>query len=1139
MSLNDAYPQTAAINAAAQGPLHSFLAPAHATQNTYNLPPPTTKAFIFDPQAITQSVKQMLASHEAHSEAKIDNAVQLLLSEMSAARQESREHVGQIAEVLQKSHAINLARLKRLENIMGMGSDMENSDEKTLLSRFDLLSFAVEELLERLKDPEANFPDSLPLRRDAATSPIKRVNVDGVISPRTPAPKPQSSIAMGTPSYTDAYSNNDPSSSTLVADDTVPFSDQKSSQVLSVPVDGAPCIETAAVPKPTFRASLVPVDWANQDPADMRPVSVSPRPNQLSDDTVVSLTLGVGSPITTSRRSQSVHPVSSAFSVSPLQPPRETTPHFVALADGKSVSSASEDIDRQTFVEEVESDARSPSADTVREELSVQDLMSAMQSSPSPSLPNDAVPSSISPSPFLQSRRRSISPPSLVLSFQPRASTGAAPRSPLPQRTAIFPSEDDLFGGALSPVPPSTPSRSPSPGLLHEAPLSRHNGDTMETPVSSTTRPKATLRPLSSVNKKRKSNPQEPEAGSSSERPTKRDRKEAGPSVKKKIKKEKSDAVIWPPMTPASQINPEFDGNFIGCDREEECGSWFHYSCLGIVPGDPRLTGKFLCPFCVAGRPPAMTSSESSDQLQCAHPACPTTDVFFEPAGVFGRYTILHSTLGRVTYWLVFWKGYAWKDATWESSLPEKLIDEFRKQALAEGHDVDDDSIPSAKVPRNSLSRGPHTSTFTGARHCPLHNAIEVTLVLPLACHQMPHPVVLTSSGYESDEYPELHPNLDALSEAVASVLHQPVVEQWKKLTRGTYHEIYVSTLKDGSPLIARLSRREEDPHQMLSELETMRHVQTHTRIPVPAVHLYDTARANAVGMQYVVMERMPGVHLYRLWDDLSLEHQKSVLEDIADILAQLSTLRFERIGMLALDGVGVLRSLPAISIADASMKYESHFNAGPFSSAREYLVASVEQLRLHPDAPSDLLPLLNEVKSIVSNYCERHSDAIFLRPPFRLMHGDFDAQNLLFEESKNGAAPRLSAVIDWENSLIGPLYHLFEYPIFIQDVDWSKELYPRNAILRPHFVRALARAAGRETMGWFPDQKSATLNNLYSTFMMGVQHGCWEGVRSSVEMYLREELDGSGKPYNGRIDWTPDPSIDDSLQSKNGLEHA
>lgn len=112
-------------------------------------------------QKITSSIQQVLGSHQAHSDARmnrLENNLQSTSTEISKARQEARTCVGEIAEVLRESHRLQTARLVRMENILGMGADMKA--EKTLLHRFDLLSFSVEELLERIKDPEANRESS-------------------------------------------------------------------------------------------------------------------------------------------------------------------------------------------------------------------------------------------------------------------------------------------------------------------------------------------------------------------------------------------------------------------------------------------------------------------------------------------------------------------------------------------------------------------------------------------------------------------------------------------------------------------------------------------------------------------------------------------------------------------------------------------------------------------------------------------------------------------------------------------------------------------------------------------------------------------------------------------------------------------
>ncbi|KAE9410165.1 hypothetical protein BT96DRAFT_913002 [Gymnopus androsaceus JB14] len=48
-----------------------------------------------------------------------------------------------------------------------------------------------------------------------------------------------------------------------------------------------------------------------------------------------------------------------------------------------------------------------------------------------------------------------------------------------------------------------------------------------------------------------------------------------------------------------------------------------------------------------------------------------------------------------------------------------------------------------------------------------------------------------------------------------------------------------------------------------------MRYVKHHTTIPVPTVYLFEVNHDNPVRMQYMVMERMPGFPLYKIWNKL------------------------------------------------------------------------------------------------------------------------------------------------------------------------------------------------------------------------------------------------------------------------------
>ncbi|KAF9074942.1 kinase-like domain-containing protein, partial [Rhodocollybia butyracea] len=344
------------------------------------------------------------------------------------------------------------------------------------------------------------------------------------------------------------------------------------------------------------------------------------------------------------------------------------------------------------------------------------------------------------------------------------------------------------------------------------------------------------------------------------------------------------------------------------------------------------------------------------------------------------------------------------------------------------------------------------------------------------------------SEEYDSDEYPELFPNLDALSSLVSSSLNQQLTKPWTRLTRGLSHEIWVSQSDSGLQLVARLSRIEEDPRKLLSEVSTMDYVKRHTTILVPTVYLLEINHNNQVGMQYMIMERMPGVHLYKLWDELSLNHQISLIGDIANVLIQLASLEFPKIGMLDEEfNVRSFYALRKFSVAEPTEKPADHAlfddSQGPFSSTVEYLQAFIQRIRFYPGLPSAVSSALDEVHAIIRKYCHTHAQDSFLSPPFRLIHGDFDGQNILISRPTDKNPPCITAVIDWENSYVGPLYFLYEYPIFIQDMSWSREYYSRNAILRRHFAERL------NVIDWFPRDKCSTLNTFRDVFILSGEY--------------------------------------------------
>ncbi|KAJ7851853.1 hypothetical protein B0H14DRAFT_2761200 [Mycena olivaceomarginata] len=568
---------------------------------------------------------------------RIEGNVHQLTTDVASVRSESRGAVAQIAQVLQKSHELSIARLKRVEKILGMGPEMK--DQKTLLDRFDLLSFAVEELLERVKDPEANLPDG-PLHHDMATSPFKRTYADAGIFTKTPTKPRLSSVAesqvalrsgLFSLSPTDVSPTDFFRKSFCVhyrfADDGS-FPPKNLIDRRQTPFRG---IVSQPIPKPTFTSvspvarALVPADWDQRYDPSQQPFSFNPdqssegmeaysvlsKQSSSIDGTIASLRqAAIGDrfvpSMSTPFRSTSVHPISPAPPGSPSQSPRQIPPFPSTIMLLAPLPPARPALSRSPTVEAEDVELKSPSADTLQEELSVLDMMGSPQSEMHSNI--------ASPAPW-----------------RPRASASRHVAPCVPSVCVICTIEHGY------PAPPSESER----------------------------------RSISVRLKKRKAKAQE--AGTTQEQgpPPKRRKSKAGlglsakqEKARKKIKKVKAegDPVMWPEMTPEEDVDPEFVGKFIGCDRKK-CERWYHFACLGIGPGDSRLEGEFLCPVCC--------------------------DKFFVPCGIFGRYTKLSSTHGRVSLWLVFWEG-----RDWEPTRPsDEAVEEFERRAAEEGINLDDDSV--------------------------------------------------------------------------------------------------------------------------------------------------------------------------------------------------------------------------------------------------------------------------------------------------------------------------------------------------------------------------------------------------------------------------------------------------------------
>lgn len=134
---------------------------------------------------------------------------------------------------------------------------------------------------------------------------------------------------------------------------------------------------------------------------------------------------------------------------------------------------------------------------------------------------------------------------------------------------------------------------------------------------------------------------------------------------------------------------------------------------------------------------------------------------------------------------------------------------------------------------------------------------------------------------WDDDEFPPLDLNHEALEHVVNQYLtgNRGKCTGITTLPRGSSHEIRLPEFEDGWSCIGRFARdRAEPPAVLESELAMTEYIRKHTTIPVPRTYFINYNPNHVVDAAFVLLERIKGVHLYKIWDALPLEYKKNVL---------------------------------------------------------------------------------------------------------------------------------------------------------------------------------------------------------------------------------------------------------------------
>ncbi|KAF2845595.1 hypothetical protein T440DRAFT_502337 [Plenodomus tracheiphilus IPT5] len=261
-------------------------------------------------------------------------------------------------------------------------------------------------------------------------------------------------------------------------------------------------------------------------------------------------------------------------------------------------------------------------------------------------------------------------------------------------------------------------------------------------------------------------------------------------------------------------------------------------------------------------------------------------------------------------------------------------------------------------------------------------------------------------------------------------------------LPEGNFNKTLLITTRDRRQVIARLPNPNAGfPHYTTaSEVATMDYFRRHLKIPIPKVLSYNTdAVANAVGAEYIIMEKCPGIELTRFWDQMTGTDKVNVgslyyAKDIPDIKDTEVDETFS-VGPTTIrtwfdDKRGII-AVPR----------------GPWRSAEDVLVAIVNRELACLDTfsrslrdrqqgifngPGGFEPTKKMKEAVIRNYS---SILPFILPEDEaytasvLWHNDLHSENILVNED---CPTEITGIIDWQCVHLGPALLHVHYPSLV-----------------------------------------------------------------------------------------------------------
>ncbi|OJJ51377.1 hypothetical protein ASPZODRAFT_127446 [Penicilliopsis zonata CBS 506.65] len=363
--------------------------------------------------------------------------------------------------------------------------------------------------------------------------------------------------------------------------------------------------------------------------------------------------------------------------------------------------------------------------------------------------------------------------------------------------------------------------------------------------------------------------------------------------------------------------------------------------------------------------------------------------------------------------------------------------------------------------------------------------------------------------------------NVDQLCDVVASVSgsKRSPVSKIEKL-EGGFSKALLMTTEDGSEYIVKIPcpNAGRPMYCTASEVAVLDFIRTRTTIPVPKVLAWSSDTTNAVGAEYIVMERVPGIQIFKKWDEMGESNRISLIKRLTQWEHELSEIQFPAYGNLYYkSSLSDSETVPL----DSSIDPEGEFCVGP-SCDPSWLIQHGHQLlpgvyrgpwrtlcdmgisligrslvkanqHQNTQLPASLygssqdhLSLLHMAREVMPTISENSRLLEMSRPI--LWHADLHMGNIFVSENDPG---KVTGFIDWQNTSINPLFLQVRWPVFLS----PPEDYQEGQVM-PKLPPGFEDMDDEEKELALYNKAKATWTKAYEVSSFLVNRKCWQGMQ-------------------------------------------